>query len=111
MELVGARATRWRGGRWAVATSVGLLMTALAGALMVGACGTVETQRGSGATPGAGSSVKIVAYSTSTDSGPNAPRQPLTISATCPAGEQMVGGGFAATDVFEYAAVITAGYP
>lgn len=80
-------------------------MIALAGTLMVGGCGTVVTQRGSGATPGAGSSVKIVAYSASSDS------MPLTISASCPPGEQMVGGGFAATDVFEYDAYILASYP
>src|SRR5690348_12505298 len=33
------------------------------------------------------------------------------VSASCRAGEQVVGGGFAASDMFEYAAWISASYP
>jgi hypothetical protein len=113
MELVGARATRRRGGRRLLTSSFLLAVTLLAAACSAAASaqrGSV-TQRGSDTTPDAHLAAKIVAYSTSTDSAPNAPRPQVTVSASCPAGEQMVGGGFAATDVFEYAAFITASYP
>lgn len=37
--------------------------------------------------------------------------QPTSVSASCKSGEQMIGGGFAASDLFEYAAYIEASYP
>lgn len=37
--------------------------------------------------------------------------QPLSVSASCKSGEQMIGGGFDATNLFEYAAYIEASYP
>ena len=37
--------------------------------------------------------------------------QPASVSASCQAGEQMIGGGFAANNLFEYAASIEASYP
>lgn len=37
--------------------------------------------------------------------------QPMSVSASCKSGEQMIGGGFAANNLFEYAAYIEASYP
>lgn len=37
--------------------------------------------------------------------------QPTSVSASCKSGEQMIGGGFSVSDVFEYAAYIEASYP
>ena len=37
--------------------------------------------------------------------------QPMSVSVSCQAGEQMIGGGFAANNLFEYAAYIEASYP
>ncbi|GEM_PF-2997812 len=38
-------------------------------------------------------------------------RQPTSVSASCKPGEQMIGGGFAASDLFEYAAEVDSSYP
>lgn len=69
---------------------------------LISACGAAS------AAPPPASDVKIASYSASVQAKPN---QPLSVSASCKPGEQMVGGGFGASDVFEYDAAIEASYP
>lgn len=82
-------------------------------ALLIGLLSTSGCSLGSGATgaskpahdaPASG----VIARSASARFPGDAPGQ---VSASCQAGSQMIGGGFAASDVFEYAASIIASYP
>jgi hypothetical protein len=52
---------------------------------------------------------RITMRSASVHVSSDAPR--TAVSASCQTGEQMIGGGFAASDTFEYAAIIAASYP
>jgi len=52
--------------------------------------------------------MKIVSYSASADVRPG---QPTSVSVSCKAGEQMIGGGFGTSNVFEYDAFVEASYP
>jgi len=73
--------------------------------LLVTACGAAQTSTTTY------THVRVVAYSTtSADASAQSPYL-LTASASCRPGEQMLGGGFAATDVFEFDAYILASYP
>lgn len=58
-----------------------------------------------------GYAASLVAYSQTVKSIEASPRPPLTVAVSCAPGEQMIGGGFVASDVFEYDAFITASYP
>ncbi len=73
--------------------------------LLISACSTARTSTT------AYTHVRVVAYSTTSADASVQSRDLLTISASCRPGEQMLGGGFAATDVFEYDAYILASYP
>jgi hypothetical protein len=51
---------------------------------------------------------KIIVYSASVRIQTH---QPTPVSASCKSGEQMIGGGFVASNLFEYAAAVDASYP
>lgn len=65
---------------------------------------------GSGASGGTwASAARIHVYTASVHVPSNKPG--VTATASCHPGEQMVGGGYAATDIFEYDASVAASYP
>lgn len=72
---------------------------------LISACGAASAAPAPAA---AISDVKIASYSASIDVRPG---QPTSVSASCKAGEQMVGGGFGASNIFEYDAFVEASYP
>jgi len=73
--------------------------------ILFSACGTTAQ---SAKTAAPSLDLKIVRYSASVRVQAT---QPTPVSASCKPGEQMIGGGFFANDVFEFAAAIDASYP
>ncbi len=86
---------------------VALLMMGLI--VLCSACGstTQSVTTTSGASPSS-LHLPLAIYSASARVQPGTP---ALVSASCHPGEQMLGGGFAASDLFEYAAYIEASYP
>lgn len=94
-------------------------------ALLLPACGVVPLSQATGtATPTVtpalpalpphrlgGYDASLVVYSQTVKGIEASPHPPLTVAVSCAPGEQMIGGGFVASDVFEYDAIITASYP
>lgn len=105
-----------------------ILMTMLVGGLLVSllpACGIVSSSQAVASTTPTvtpalpafpphqlnGYAASLVAYARTVKGTVASPQPPLTIAVSCAPGEQMIGGGFGASDVFEYDAFITASYP
>ena len=81
--------------------------------LLLSACGAASPAKTAGAPPSAAAAaplldLQIVTYSASARVQVG---RPTSVSASCKSGEQMIGGGFAASNLFEYAAYIEASYP
>lgn len=93
-----------------------LILSALLLVLVcVGGCGSVQNvAAGAPQAPTVGVTAGptargVTAYSASIQVPENTPGTRVSVS--CPAGTQMIGGGYAATSVFEYDAVVASSYP
>jgi hypothetical protein len=80
----------------------------------IGSNGTATPTAGKGSTTTptipTGPLPKVAVYTATADS-TGKPNNQVSTSVSCKSGEQMIGGGFAASDVFEYAAFVSASYP
>lgn len=77
-------------------------------ALLLSACGVASQPSSKAATA---PRPQIVSYSAQAFVQSNQNTHQVSASASCKQGEQMLGGGFATSDVFEYDAFIEANYP
>lgn len=88
----------------------GVLLLALS--MLFSACGAASPSKTTAGSPtktaAAPLDPQIVTYSASARIQVG---RPIAVSASCKSGEQMIGGGFAASNLFEYAAYIEASYP
>lgn len=81
----------------------------LAVAVMATGCGALGPAQESGPPRPAAAAARITIVRASVQVKSDAPM--TQVSAICPRDTQMIGGGFAATNVFEYDALVTASYP
>jgi len=95
--------SRWRTG--------GIVPTLYLLSLLTSGCSSVPMPTAASAPTSPHEARPIVAVARMVKGVESFPQPPLTVSVSCPPDEQMLGGGFAASDVFEYDAHITASYP